>query len=199
MPSCGGEACGEGEEAQDAQTVCKKLAVRELSRAIEHARAPGRAQIFHVWLQVLPSPAPCCTPAPRTRRERMVIHLSVHAAQGDIVDIEEASSSDPSGAEEEAVEDTRGPYALLDDGTGVVRLDLQQYCAQRASWRHPSRWLERGMYVMILAVVDTVGDSPAVDAYAIKDLSSEPDRLALWWCELIDAQEKARLAIPVDA
>ncbi len=116
---------------------------------------------------------------------------AVRAAQGDIVDIE-ASSPGPSGAGE-AGEEVGGPWVLLDDGTGVVRLDLQHYYADRARWRHAPGWVERGMYVLVLAIVDLTTAHSVPVAYVIKDLSAEPDRLALWWCELVDVRDKTPL------
>ena len=117
----------------------------------------------------------------------------MHAVQGDIVDIGEASSLAPSCAVGEASEEAGGPWVLLDDGTGVVRLDLHNYCAQRARWLHAPGWVERGMYVLVLAIVDLTTAHSVPVAYVIKDLTPEPDRLALWWCELVEVRDKTRL------
>ena len=122
-----------------------------------------------------------------------VENAAVHAVQGDIVDIGEASSLAPSCAVGEASEEAGGPWVLLDDGTGVVRLDLHNYCAQRARWLHAPGWVERGMYVLVLAIVDLTTAHSVPVAYVIKDLTPEPDRLALWWCELVEVRDKTRL------
>jgi hypothetical protein len=185
-----------------------KLAVSEVGPATECARAAGRTDSFQIWLQVrqrlrLLSSLPFVVLGLEVAADAPAADLlcpalrcgepAVHAVQGDIVDIGEASSLAPSCAVGEASEEAGGPWVLLDDGTGVVRLDLHNYCAQRARWLHAPGWVERGMYVLVLAIVDLTTAHSVPVAYVIKDLTPEPDRLALWWCELVEVRDKTRL------
>ena len=76
----------------------------------------------------------------------------------------------------------------LDDGTGVILLDLTPYMDGQAK-RNVSHWrLERGMYILVLAVLDLIGDDLEVGltVFVIKDLTSEPDRWSMWLCELVE-------------
>jgi len=112
--------------------------------------------------------------------------------QGDIVSIEEARTADApesqgEGEDGHGAEEAEGPFAHLDDGTGVFRIDLGQFYIQRARYKEESWRATRGMYVLLLAVVNVENDvdHPAF-CYVMKDLSDSPDRMAMWWCELLD-------------
>ena len=48
------------------------------------------------------------------------------------------------------------------------------------------------MYVLVLAVLEIEEPGqPAASAVFVKDLTGEPDRLAMWWCELMDAEQQS--------
>ncbi|XP_058074981.1 uncharacterized protein LOC131223560 [Magnolia sinica] len=69
---------------------------------------------------------------------------------------------------------------VLDDGSGTVELSLSN------EFRH-QEW-KTGMYVMVVGiyVIRTI-DQPFIKVHKIVDLSSFPDREALWYLEVIEA------------
>ncbi|XP_057752545.1 uncharacterized protein LOC130970470 isoform X2 [Arachis stenosperma] len=69
---------------------------------------------------------------------------------------------------------------VLDDGTGVIELSVGRDFLHR-------HW-QPGMYVMVVGgyVVGT-GDAPMVKVHKIVDLSSWPDREAMWYLEVMEA------------
>ncbi|XP_014493539.1 recQ-mediated genome instability protein 2 [Vigna radiata var. radiata] len=69
---------------------------------------------------------------------------------------------------------------LLDDGTGLIELSLT------GEFRHRS-W-QLGMYVMVVGgYVARAGELPMIKIHKIVDLSSSPDREAMWYLEVIEA------------
>ncbi|XP_027911212.1 recQ-mediated genome instability protein 2 [Vigna unguiculata] len=69
---------------------------------------------------------------------------------------------------------------LLDDGTGLIELSLTGEFRQR-SW-------QLGMYVMVVGgYVARAGELPMIKIHKIVDLSSSPDREAMWYLEVIEA------------
>ncbi|CAL0304040.1 unnamed protein product [Lupinus luteus] len=69
---------------------------------------------------------------------------------------------------------------LLDDGTGLIQLHLS------GDFRH--RHWELGMYVMVVGgYVIRTGEPPMLKVHKIVDLSSSPDREAMWYLEVIEA------------
>ncbi|XP_054812196.1 uncharacterized protein LOC129313265 [Prosopis cineraria] len=72
-----------------------------------------------------------------------------------------------------------GPF-LLDDGTGVIELSLSGDFRLRP-WRV-------GMYVMVVGgYVARTGEPPMVKVHKMVDLSSFPDREAMWYLEVLEA------------
>ncbi|KAL1361472.1 hypothetical protein HN51_009843 [Arachis hypogaea] len=69
---------------------------------------------------------------------------------------------------------------VLDDGTGVIELSVSRDFLHR-------HW-QPGMYAMVVGgyVVGT-GDIPMVKVHKIVDLSSWPDREAMWYLEVMEA------------
>ena len=112
--------------------------------------------------------------------------------QGDVTDIEMSRTSDNVSAEDTDVDN--GPWVTLDDGTGLLRVSLAPVCEAHA--KHGEPWnATRGMYVLVLAVLEIEEPGqPAASAIFVKDLTGEPDRLAMWWCELMDAEQQS--AVP---
>ncbi|KAI4322353.1 hypothetical protein L6164_022057 [Bauhinia variegata] len=76
--------------------------------------------------------------------------------------------------------DGDGRSLLLDDGTGVINLSLSGEFRNHL-WRV-------GMYVMVVGghIVRT-GEPPMIKVHKIVDLSSFPDREAMWYLEVIEA------------
>ncbi|KAL2328522.1 hypothetical protein Fmac_021949 [Flemingia macrophylla] len=73
-----------------------------------------------------------------------------------------------------------GAPLLLDDGTGLVELSLT------AEFRH-HHW-KPGMYVMVVGgYVARAGQLPMIKVHKIVDLSSSPDREAMWYLEVVEA------------
>jgi hypothetical protein len=108
--------------------------------------------------------------------------------QGDILGVErtEAIPAHGAGADDAGGAATH-PNILghLDDGTGVAKIQLGQfYERQQKTTGGVKLSLERGMYVAVLGYVDL--GSLEVVVSCVKDLSGQPDRFALWMCELID-------------
>ncbi|KAF1896805.1 hypothetical protein Lal_00034506 [Lupinus albus] len=69
---------------------------------------------------------------------------------------------------------------LLDDGTGLMQLYLS------GDFRH--RHWKLGMYVMVVGgYVIRTGEPPMLKVHKIVDLSSSPDREAMWYLEVIEA------------
>ncbi|KAI4334300.1 hypothetical protein L6164_019010 [Bauhinia variegata] len=69
---------------------------------------------------------------------------------------------------------------LLDDGTGVIELSLSGEFRQRP-WRV-------GMYVMVVGgYIVRTGEPPMIKVHKIVDLSSFPDREAMWYLEVMEA------------
>ncbi|CAJ1979199.1 unnamed protein product [Sphenostylis stenocarpa] len=69
---------------------------------------------------------------------------------------------------------------LLDDGTGLIELSLT------GEFRH--RQWKLGMYVMVVGgYVARVGELPMIKIHKIVDLSSSPDREAMWYLEVMEA------------
>ncbi|OIW08523.1 hypothetical protein TanjilG_03199 [Lupinus angustifolius] len=69
---------------------------------------------------------------------------------------------------------------LLDDGTGLIQLYLS------GDFRH--RHWKLGMYVMVVGgYVIRTGEPPMLKVHKIVDLSSSPDREAMWYLEVIEA------------
>ncbi|KAK7404814.1 hypothetical protein VNO78_05786 [Psophocarpus tetragonolobus] len=69
---------------------------------------------------------------------------------------------------------------LLDDGTGLIHLSLT------ADFRH--RLWKPGMYVMVVGgYLARAGELPMIKIHKIVDLSSSPDREAMWYLEVIEA------------
>ncbi|XP_050213569.1 uncharacterized protein LOC126664974 [Mercurialis annua] len=69
---------------------------------------------------------------------------------------------------------------LLDDGTGVIQLSLSGDFLSR-------RW-ELGMYVMVIGGYFAAADeTPMIKVHKIVDLSSSPDREAMWYLEVMEA------------
>ncbi|RDX76089.1 hypothetical protein CR513_43957, partial [Mucuna pruriens] len=69
---------------------------------------------------------------------------------------------------------------LLDDGTGLIELSLT------GEFRH--RQWKPGMYVMVVgAYVARAGELPMIKIHKIVDVSSSPDREAMWYLEVMEA------------
>ncbi|XP_057456034.1 uncharacterized protein LOC130747196 [Lotus japonicus] len=76
--------------------------------------------------------------------------------------------------------DADGGRLLLDDGTGVIELSLSSGFSLR-QWKV-------GMYVMVVGgYVARAGESPMIKIHKIVDLSSSPDREAMWYLEVVEA------------
>ncbi|XP_027347758.1 recQ-mediated genome instability protein 2 [Abrus precatorius] len=76
--------------------------------------------------------------------------------------------------------DGDGAPLLLDDGTGVIELSLT------GEFRH--RHWKAGMYVMVVGgYVARAGEPPMIKVHKIVDLSSSPDREAMWYLEVMEA------------
>ncbi|KAK7312621.1 hypothetical protein VNO77_36609 [Canavalia gladiata] len=76
--------------------------------------------------------------------------------------------------------DGDGDPLLLDDGTGVIELSLT------GEFRH--RHWKVGMYVMVVGgYVARAGEPPIIKVHKIVDLSSAPDREAMWYLEVMEA------------
>ena len=71
--------------------------------------------------------------------------------------------------------------ALLDDGTAVIELQLGQFVETQENFAEP-RKVGKGMYVAVLGIMS----GGVIEVSSVKDLSSQPDRFAMWMCELID-------------
>ncbi|KAJ1385494.1 RecQ-mediated genome instability protein 2 [Sesbania bispinosa] len=72
-----------------------------------------------------------------------------------------------------------GPL-LLDDGTGVIELSL--------SGEFRFRPWKVGMYVMVVGgYFARAGEPPMIKVHKIVDLSSSPDREAMWYLEVMEA------------
>ncbi|CAK8576286.1 unnamed protein product [Lathyrus sativus] len=76
--------------------------------------------------------------------------------------------------------DGGGPF-FLDDGTGVIELSLSGEFRQRQ--------LKAGMYVMVVGgyFLRAAGEPSVIKVHKIVDLSSSPDREAMWYLEVIEA------------
>ncbi|CAL5212211.1 unnamed protein product [Lathyrus oleraceus] len=76
--------------------------------------------------------------------------------------------------------DGGGPF-LLDDGTGVIELSLSGEFRQRQ--------LKVGMYVMVVGgyFLRAAGEPSVIKVHKIVDLSSSPNREAMWYLEVIEA------------
>nr|KYP68623.1 hypothetical protein KK1_022256 [Cajanus cajan] len=73
-----------------------------------------------------------------------------------------------------------GAPLLLDDGTGLIELSLT------GEFRH-HHW-KPGMYVMVVGgYVARAGELPMIKVHKIVDLSSSPDRDAMWYLEVVEA------------
>ncbi|MED6155464.1 hypothetical protein PIB30_005668 [Stylosanthes scabra] len=69
---------------------------------------------------------------------------------------------------------------VLDDGTGLIELSLGREFRLRP-------W-QPGMYVMVVGYyVFRAGDIPMLKVHKIVDLSSWPDREAMWYLEVMEA------------
>ncbi|TKY67129.1 recQ-mediated instability protein 2 [Spatholobus suberectus] len=77
-------------------------------------------------------------------------------------------------------DDADGRPLLLDDGTGLIELSLTGEFRHRA-WK-------LGMYVMVVGgYVERAGELPMIKIHKIVDLSSSPDREAMWYLEVMEA------------
>ncbi|KEH29927.1 putative recQ-mediated genome instability protein [Medicago truncatula] len=76
--------------------------------------------------------------------------------------------------------DGSGPL-LLDDGTGIIELSLSGEFRQRQ--------FKAGMYVMVVGGYATraTGEPSVIKVHKIVDLSSSPDREAMWYLEVMEA------------
>ncbi|EKX44407.1 hypothetical protein GUITHDRAFT_109528 [Guillardia theta CCMP2712] len=77
--------------------------------------------------------------------------------------------------------------AMVDDGSGVVSIDCTElykvYDKYKDTWR-----LAKGMYVMAQGILSKDADQRLhVICTKIADLSANPDRFAMWMCEVVDA------------
>lgn len=71
-------------------------------------------------------------------------------------------------------------YFYLDDGTGIIELQLSN--------EHLLRNWKIGMYVMVVGLlVMRTGESPLIRVHKMVDLSGSPDREAMWYLEVIEA------------
>ncbi|XP_065865493.1 uncharacterized protein [Euphorbia lathyris] len=69
---------------------------------------------------------------------------------------------------------------ILDDGTGVIHLSLSDVFRLR-------RW-DLGMYVMVVGgYIVSTGEVPVIKVHKMVDLSSSPDREAMWYLEVLEA------------
>ncbi|XP_061355348.1 uncharacterized protein LOC133299867 [Gastrolobium bilobum] len=76
--------------------------------------------------------------------------------------------------------DGDGGPLFLDDGTGVIELSLS------GEFRH--RHWRVGMYIMVVGgYVARAGEPPMIKVHKIVDLSSSPDREAMWYLEVVEA------------
>ena len=82
--------------------------------------------------------------------------------------------------------------ALLDDSTGVVEIHLDEHYEQLRKFGETGN-LAKGMYIAVLALLDASPDKNILAAYSVKDLSSQPDRFAMWMCELVDRKVPSSL------
>ena len=104
----------------------------------------------------------------------------------DIVDKVGPLGHEPSDAEDQATQ--TGPFAVIDDGTGVVYVSFGHVYGERVKFGKP--WIAApGMYVLVLAQLVLQDSIMIGEAFRVKDLSSDPDRLPMWWCELINAHQ----------
>ena len=107
--------------------------------------------------------------------------------QGDILGVEqsEALPAHGAGAGDDGYEPPPPDIpALLDDGTGVAKIQLGQFYQRQQAMGVVELPLDRGKYVEVLGTVDL--GSLEIVVNCIKDLSGQPDRFAMWMCELID-------------
>ena len=106
--------------------------------------------------------------------------------------VEMPSTADPSledAPEDDEAAAVSGPVIQLDDGTGVCVVDFGEFYKKKKKQASeaPLR-LEIGMYVLVLAIRDLDADDDLLlTGFVIKDLSSQPDRWTMWWCELIES------------
>lgn len=80
-------------------------------------------------------------------------------------------------------DETGGGRLLLDDGSCVADLFVSPKEAEGRLWR-------AGMYVMVIGAYiapESKENYPAVKVHKIVDLSSEPDREAMWYMEVAEA------------
>lgn len=68
---------------------------------------------------------------------------------------------------------------LLDDGSGVIELHYSKEF-QEQQWK-------TGMYVLVVGAYAIINGSPILKVHKIVDLSSSPDREAMWNMEVIEA------------
>ncbi|KAK1259567.1 hypothetical protein QJS04_geneDACA020091 [Acorus gramineus] len=69
---------------------------------------------------------------------------------------------------------------ILDDGSGIVKLSMSlDFNGQK--------WVT-GMYVLVIGLyIATTVNLPLIKVHKIVDLSSSPDREAMWYLEVIEA------------
>ncbi|RZC77132.1 hypothetical protein C5167_001321 [Papaver somniferum] len=71
-------------------------------------------------------------------------------------------------------------YFYLDDGTGIIELQLSN--------EHLLRNWKIGMYVMVVGLlVMRTSESPLIRVHKMVDLYGSPDREAMWYLEVIEA------------
>ncbi|KAF7805666.1 recQ-mediated genome instability protein 2 [Senna tora] len=75
--------------------------------------------------------------------------------------------------------DGDGGTLLLDDGTGLIELSLSGEFGLRP-WRV-------GMYIMVVGgYIARIGEPPMIKVHKMVDLSSFPDREAMWYLEVLE-------------